>query len=875
MTKILLIDKNVGDAELLRAGLSDVIADGFAFDLAHVVTLEDGLCCLSEADFDVVLLDLFLPDSHGLATITRVREALPAMPIVVLTGLSDETVAMESMREGAQDYLVKGQVDGAMLARAMRYAIERKRIEAQLQQQRERRAALHEINAAITSTLDLQSVLRILLEKIHYIFPKLATTVRIVNTRTGDMEPLASLNLDESHWKRTATSNPGKIIEFIMATKKPLAIPDLQHSDLHARMDFVRENGLVSYLGVPLLIEDQILGLLSFYARERHEFSEDEIDFFNTLGGQAAVALRNSQLYQTVKRANQRQAILNDINVASTSTLSFQSVINILLEKIVGAFPDYAATIRLVDRDSGHLGTLACRNVDEGAWKEVLPSGPRGLAKLVIDAGTPVAIADIQNDSRTSRPDFLRKNGLVSYLGVPLIIKDEPLGVLNLYTKERHEFSDDEIAFFNTLARQAAVALHNSRLYEEIKSASERQTALHDINLAITSTLDLNSVLEVFLAKVARLVPNFAVTARLLNPETDILEPLACRNVDETKWKNTVPSNRAGRAKEVMASGRPVVIEDAQNDPRTSNPEFVRREGLVSYVGVPLVAQDKSFGVIGFYTRERHRFSQGEVEFLATLAAQAAIAIHNSRLYERLKTSNQTLEKTLEIKSALVAVMAHELKNPIQVIMGSSSLLAGNVFGELTKEQRDRVRNIQASTEELIQLIDGALEMARVERGKMALEATAICVAAFLTDLKAEFEPAFQKQGVKLDIDVPPASATIITDRLKLKEILRNLVDNARKFTPGGQVSVKFENTARDRVAFVVSDTGVGIPSELLANVFELFYQVNPSQPANTGAGLGLNIVKRLVGAISGKITVASEAGKGTTFRVELPTDIV
>jgi len=366
-------------------------------------------------------------------------------------------------------------------------------------------------------------------------------------------------------------------------------------------------------------------------------------------------------------------------------------------------------------------------------------------------------------------------------------------------------------------------------------------------------------------------LPGIAISVRLLNDETGELEPLACHGLDEEAWKKT----RTGvRGKLVLDRGEVIVIADPASETRTSGDDFMARNRLNAYVGVPLKAEGESFGVIGFYARERQGFTDDDVDLMTTLAGQAAVAILNSRVHQRLKAAHDALEETLEIKSVLVGIMAHELKTPIQIILGSAELLSAGLCGELNADQLERVKVIEVSSMELLDLIKSALDMARLEHGKMPLTVTEVSVSELFAELKSESEAALREKGIELDIGLLRPGATIKSDKIKLKEVLRNLLDNARKYTPGGKVTVEFVARDNDTVEFCVRDTGVGINRELLPKIFDMFYQADTTPKDQAAAGLGLNIVKRLVAAMSGHIEVASEVGKGTTFHIILPREI-
>ncbi len=424
------------------------------------------------------------------------------------------------------------------------------------------------------------------------------------------------------------------------------------------------------------------------------------------------------------------------------------------------------------------------------------------------------------------------------------------------------------------LVRSMRYAIERKRAEKEIRRHREREAALHDINLAMTSTLDLNSTLDIMLEKIFHLLPYAATTVRLLNKESGRMEPVACRNLAEEEWRNLQHHGAVGLTGYIIEKRSPVAILDVQKDPRTSQADFFRKHGLISYLGVPLMVKDDLLGILGFFTKERNELSEEEVEFLTTLTGQAAIAIYNSRLYEKVKASNEALEKALQVKSVLLGVMSHELRTPIQVIMGTAGLLAEGLCGPLNDEQVEKLRVVETNADDLLRLIQGTLDMTRMEQGKMPILIEEISVNTLLSEIEAEFADSFVKKGIALYVAKCTAVAFIKTDRVKLKEILRNLVDNARKFTQHGKVELECHCRDDDRAEFIVRDTGIGIKQEMLPSIYDLFYQVDASgQKESSGAGLGLNIVKRLVELLQGDISVESDFGRGTTFHVILPLE--
>jgi signal transduction histidine kinase len=401
----------------------------------------------------------------------------------------------------------------------------------------------------------------------------------------------------------------------------------------------------------------------------------------------------------------------------------------------------------------------------------------------------------------------------------------------------------------------------------EKKIGQERLQALREIELAITSSLDLQAVLDVLLEKIDVFLPYAVTTVTLVNRKTGELEPVACRNLDEKEWKAVI-ARRIRLDKVAPENYTPVIIVNAQTDPRSQQSEFLRKNSLVSYLRVPLVAKNKVLGFLTFFTKEEHAFSGEEVKFLTTLASQAAIAIHNSQLYEEMSRSTK-------VKDEFLNVMSHELRTPINVVMGYTQILKNGALGDTNCQQAAAIDTIAARSKDLLDMINSLLYATLLEGNGAKLEAGEVSLKDFVHELETDYHTQSNKE-ISLIWDCPAELPIIETDGAKLKQILQNIINNAIKFTELGTVTTSVRYFPSDkRVEFAVADTGIGIPPEETRYIFERFHQVDSSQTrCFEGVGLGLYIAREFSALLGGKIAVESEPEKGSTFTVSIPTEI-
>lgn len=407
---------------------------------------------------------------------------------------------------------------------------------------------------------------------------------------------------------------------------------------------------------------------------------------------------------------------------------------------------------------------------------------------------------------------------------------------------------------------------------KQIHQQRQQQEALYDLNRAITSTLDVASVLSILLDHIALLFSSCAVSVSWVDARSKVLETIACRGPtggEPPRW--AVASNESLPSL-VLQEQKPLAILDGRADLRTAELDLFRREGWVSYLGLPLTVKNETLGVFSFYCREKHEFGLDEIAFLNALVNEAAIAIHNSQLFEQTSQQATELEKSNKIKDEFLGVMSHELRTPLNIIMNYSEALRMGTFGEIGPAQTLGVDKIGVQAGHLLSLINGILEITKIESGTVSFDARPLDLNSFIAELKSDYLLTMEGE-VSLVWTDGGQLPILVTDQIKLKQIVTNLINNAIKFTERGSITIS-ANIAADgaQVQIQVADTGPGIPVDLLPTVFDKFRQIDSATTRNySGAGLGLYIAKNYVTLLGGTIEVRSRLGQGSTFTVTLP----
>jgi signal transduction histidine kinase len=463
--------------------------------------------------------------------------------------------------------------------------------------------------------------------------------------------------------------------------------------------------------------------------------------------------------------------------------------------------------------------------------------------------------------------------GIRSYVILPLRVEQELLGALDLGSLSPNRFSDQELAILTPIADILALAIQSSRLYEKSREREDMQKLLKELNQDI-AVLNVDTLLQKLTFKIREVLKVDVSDVRLM---TD--GEWRSIGVSGTEAGSMQPGGTgAGRglSRSVIETGQPLIVSDMIATATSQGRSVTSRHGFRGYVGVPLFSRNgEVIGVLRVLSYPVRNFSADEVDLLQQLAAGAAIALENSRLFEELKKKSAELEDAYRLKTDFLNTMAHELRTPLNVIIGTQQLLAEGSYGKLDALQLKPLERVGQYSRDLLDLINEILDLMRLDAKKVPLHPEDLFVRDITDDLELSFEPLAREKKLKLDFHIAENLPPFRTDGGRLKEVLQNLLGNALKYTDRGTVDVRVSAQASEqdpRIVWSVSDTGIGISGSDLPHIFEPFYMAEEvDRRKYPGSGLGLSIVQRIVDLLGGDIQVRSEHGKGSTFTVSLP----
>jgi len=677
-------------------------------------------------------------------------------------------------------------------------------------------------------------------------------------------------------------------------TRSVVAIPDVLLDVDYALGAPAVAGGFRSALAVPLLRDGEAIGAIAVGRPQPGPFSQRQIAILQTFADQAVIAIENARLFRELAARNrdvtealeQQTATSEILRAISGSPTDVQPVFDIIAERAVKLCD---AEVSVVSRVDGAVIRLAAvHGMTEAGVEAVGRVFPMKVSEQTVTSRTVRRRAIVHVDDVLAEPgyvwaDVARAGRFRGALGVPMLSEGEVIGAIFVAREQPGLFTDRQVELLKTFADQAVIAVQNVQLFKQLEARTQQLTrsvgelkALGEVGRAVSSTLDLETVLGTIVSRATQLagVDGGAIyeydEAREefhLHTAESLPEELAAALLMSPIRKGEGVLGR------LAVIGEPVQMPDIADEASYQSRvrEILIRLGYRSLLAVPLLREDRLLGGLAVLRKQVGAFAPDDIELLTTFATQSALAIQNARLFREIEQKGRELEAASRHKSEFLANMSHELRTPLNAIIGFSEVLAERMFGEINDKQAEYLADILESGKHLLSLINDILDLSKIEAGRMELEPTQFDLPQAIDNALLLVRERAERRGIKLVRVIDDDLRMIRADERKVKQVLLNLLSNALKFTPeGGKVDVR-ARVHEGAAEISVTDTGVGIAPQDLQAVFEEFRQVGTTARKIEGTGLGLAISRKFVELHGGTISVQSRVGHGSTFTFTLP----
>ncbi|WP_224371521.1 GAF domain-containing protein [Hyalangium versicolor] len=678
--------------------------------------------------------------------------------------------------------------------------------------------------------------------------------------------------------------------------------------ELHARYpEFASRPGMdvhQSFAFLPLQAEGRVMGVIGFGFAEPKRFTVPEQASILGLARQCGLALERALLYERehaarlqAEAAGLRLRLLADASILLSRPLDWEQTVEGVARLAVGPFADLCIVDALED---GVVRRLAVLHVDPARadlahqLKSSPPDPERSIISEVLRTAdshftprvTPDMVSQRIADPRVRK--VVRELGIHSFIATPLITRERTLGVLTFVRgQENAPYTLEDVSLAEELARRAALAMDNARLFRAMRAAEEesRQSAtrLHLLvrvsQLVAEAGLNLGQVLEVLVREVAEAIGDGCIL-QLVSEDGHWLEPAAVHHPQPEGRKlleQAVVARRMrvgeGLQGAATSTGQTIILSTLQAQTLDdSGPEAALRAYLQSYgpqcaMVVALVAHGHACGSLLVLRAARGRpYGRDDQMLLESIANRAALAIEDARLYGAAL-------QALRQRDDFLSVAGHELKNPLNALQLQLRVLARKVREDkLSESMVERTDRVARTGERLGLLIEDLLDMSRISAGQLRLQRSEVDLSALARDGINRMAEELARVGceVRVEAEQPVMGSW---DKLRLEQVVMNLLSNAAKYGHGRPVRVRVEAAPAGLARLSVRDCGYGIAPEDHERIFQRFQRADATRHIQ-GLGLGLWICRQIAESHGGTLRVESVLGEGSTFFLELPRTV-
>jgi PAS domain S-box-containing protein len=619
----------------------------------------------------------------------------------------------------------------------------------------------------------------------------------------------------------------------------------------------------------PIVVAGQLIGVLDVQSEKLNRFNEIDVLTKTTLAEQLGVAVQNARAFarlvqaqedltlslsareqaetQARRRAGELETVAM-VSAAASTVLDIEELLITVVELTKANFDLYHAHIYLLDNKNEYINLAAGAGEPGRMMKErghrIAYQHPHSLVARAARTGH----GSLSNDV-TLEPDFL-PNPLLpetsSEMALPMIAGDAIIGVLDVQSEQLNRFTEDDILVYTTLASQIAVAIQNARAIEQIvlhERAIENSTS--GLTIADARQPDLPLI--------------------YLNPA---FEKITGYSIHEAMGKNCRFLQAEDNQQEALDELRAAIKEGRNCTVTLRN---YRKDGTLFWNELRLSPIHNARGEITHFVGVQTDITERkEIELQREVMLRQA-----EEQAEREREAADRLRDVDRLKSQFLANMSHELRTPLNSIIGYSEVLIDGDDGELSEEAVEDINIIYQSGRHLLSIINEILDLAKIEAGQMSIDARPTEIARVTEEVIQASQVLLKNKAVELRAVNESPVGLIHADPIRLRQIMLNLVSNGIKFTDKGSVTIAYGQADAQNAWIEVRDTGMGMSQADLGIIFQQFRQVDGSSTRRAGGtGLGLTITKHLVELHQGQISVNSEVGVGTTFRIIVPLHV-
>jgi signal transduction histidine kinase/ActR/RegA family two-component response regulator len=674
-----------------------------------------------------------------------------------------------------------------------------------------------------------------------------------------------------------------------MSRQETIHIPStsLLPPEAAAEREIIESQGIKSTLAVPLIRQRKLQGFLGFDCdRFERRWSENDQRVLKMLANTISLALERARFEEKSRFELQFKQLMSDISSR------FVNVSGNKLEKAITDSLRDIGTFFLADR--AHLFIYSREKELYSVAHKWQRAGTRSTSENLQDftskgypwwfeqvkKGELIRIDNIEKlpDEAEREKQGFRNNNVKSLLCLPILIQEEPYGMLSIErTCRTGEWSKDVVSSFHLLSALISDVLLKNITEEHLQHVSKLQEVMMDLSTSFIN-IDLNEIEDAIqrsLEDIGRFVDADRVYIFSYN-----LDRHEVSNTHE--WCNEGITPHIGDLQGIPVKvlqnwydkhikGEYFIINDVESLPDdTEQKEILARQNIKSVLAFPLLSEGKYIGFVGFDSvRKKHLYTEKEIQILNVFAQMLVNINQREELQQHLIESREEADRANKAKSVFLANMSHEIRTPINGIIGFLDMLR---YTSLTSEQYNYIQYAVRSAESLLGIVNDILDLSKVEAGKLEIEETETDLYELVSQSVEILKINSEKKGLPLHVDINDDVPRFVTvDPLRLKQILINLIGNAIKFTEEGEVSffIKFEQSDKNtgKFLFEVKDTGIGISEEQKNQLFKAFSQGDPSMNRrHGGAGLGLIISEMLANKMESTIELESEPGKGSRF---------